>query len=213
MISQLYHDNNMQVAATCSPVAEVLLQVTNHQRRHSYQTDGTFELNYRYIGDGNILSTQHIAAVTSLCIAGHSYREMYTLTDVRLRSIKRQTKASHESPSSDIRLQNKQSVRQRKFARKPRNFIMRLPESNSNLSVRHLKWGNHKLLSNVSLALVHRHIHKYFGFTSKAASQKPLVKNYQIEYISIVMGKHYTIWLQQLLAKITCLYLYPNLCS
>ena len=213
MMSPLYHDNNMQVVATCSALAEVLLQVTIHQRRHSYQTYGTFELNYRYIGEGNNLLTQHIAAVTSLCITGHSNRDMHTLTDVRLRSIKWQTKASRKSPSSDIRLQNKQSVTPRKFDRKPRNIIMRLPENNSHSFVRNLKGGNPKLLSNVSLALVHRHIHKYFGFTRKAACQKPLVRNYQIEYFSIVMGKHYVIWLLLLIAKIKCQYLYPNLCS
>ena len=131
------------------------------------------------MGLGKNLSTEQLAAVTSLCKAGHSNQEISNLTGVSLRSVQRWTKVFRESPDGTIPLQKKQPGKPKKTDRRALNIIKRQLDNNPRLSARQIKESNPALFSHVSLATVKRLINKKLQFTCHVPRRKPLVTNRQ----------------------------------
>ena len=86
------------------------------------------------MGLGKNLSTEQLAAVTSLCKAGHSNQEISNITGVSHRSVCRWTKVFRESPDGTIPLQKKKPGKAPKTDRRALNIIKRQLDNNPRLS-------------------------------------------------------------------------------
>ena len=81
---------------------EVIWTHSHYQLTPSELNYGSFDLKYRLMGRGRSLSPEQIAAVTSMCQAGHSNKEIHHLTGISLRSVQPWTRVFWQSPDGDI---------------------------------------------------------------------------------------------------------------
>ena len=88
------------------------------------------------MGLGKNLSTEQLAAVTSLCKAGHCNKEISMLTGVSLRSVQRWTKVFRDSPDGELPLQKKPPGRPRKTDKRALNIVKRQLDSNPRMTAR-----------------------------------------------------------------------------
>ena len=131
------------------------------------------------MGLGKNLSTEQLAAVTSLCKAGHCNKEISMLTGVSLRSVQRWTKVFRDSPDGELPLQKKPPGRPRKTDKRALNIVKRQLDSNPRMTAREIRESNPALFSHVSISTVGRLAHEKLQFTSRPARKKPLVTNRQ----------------------------------
>ena len=139
------------------------------------------------MGCSKHLFLEQIAAVTILCHAGHSNKEIHNLTGVSLRSVQRWTRLFRESPDGDIPLQKKSTGRPRKSGPRTSRIIKRQLDINPQMTAPQLKSLNPAILSNFSLSTVRRRIHDDLDFSYRTALKKPLLTTRQIVYFLIGM--------------------------
>ena len=85
--------------------------------------------------DKNLINDQ-IAAVTSLCKAKQSNKEISKITGINLRSVQRWAKKFRDSINGEVALQGKSTVRAREIGSRTLTILMREVENNPSLIAR-----------------------------------------------------------------------------
>merc|ERR1711895_80005 len=85
--TQIHQVIYTSVGAMYWPQREVIWTHPRYQLAPSEQNGGSFDLKYRLMGRARNLSSEQIAAGTSLCQSGYSNKEIPHLTGISLRSV------------------------------------------------------------------------------------------------------------------------------
>ena len=131
------------------------------------------------MGLGSNLKSDQIAAITALCQAGHSNKEICTITGVSKRSVQRWTKKFRDSLTGEVQLQGKTTGRPRKFGPRTLNITKRQVDLEPSLSTRKLKEMNPDILSHVSMRTLQRRLSVDLEYRRRVARKKPLITERQ----------------------------------
>lgn len=139
------------------------------------------------------LASEQIAAVTSLCKAGKSNKEIASITGVSLRSVQRWTKKFRDCGNTDPPLQKKSTGRPRKTTLRTLKVLRRQVDNKPCITAPELKEKNPLLLSHVSVRTVQRRLHDDLKFSRHTARKKPIVTLKQRKN-RVAFSKKYLQW-------------------
>lgn len=128
---------------------------------------------------GPELRKEQIAAISSLCVAGKSNKDISIQTGIALRSVQRWTKKCRDAGGDDPPLQVKRAGKQRKVSKRTLKVLQRQVEAEPRITAKELKEKNPKLLQQVSVRTVQRRLKDDLCYEHRAPRRKPILTEKQ----------------------------------
>ena len=128
---------------------------------------------------GPELRKEQIAAISSLCVAGKSNKDISIQIGIALRSVQRWTKKCRDAGGDDPPLQVKRAGKQRKVSKRTLKVLQRQVEAEPRITAKELKEKNPKLIQQVSVRTVQCRLKNDLCYEHRAPRRKPILTEKQ----------------------------------